>query len=153
MLIGLAVIIILKFHNCSTCIHNESCTHIVLSFIIHISYNNPIESDVKLVIKYSYFSCDGELYTELLFITVEQLLLVTTAVVPNENIFLTRGCKHWDHEYLLNASKSWFSVPVHVLWLLCKFVHDPCKCVVLCLSVYLCQKSFQKGFQTIWAVE
>lgn len=67
---------------------------------------------------------------------------MTTAVVPNEKIFLTRGCKHWDHEYILNASKSWFSVPVHVLWLLCKFVHDPCKCVVLCLSI--CAKSLFK---------
>lgn len=151
MLIGLAVII--SFTTVQHASTTNTCTHIVLSFIIHISYNNPIESDVKLVIKYSYFPCDGELYTELLFITVKQLLFVTTAVVPNEKIFLTRGCKHWDHEYLLNASKSWFSVPVHVLWLLCKFVHDPCKCVVLCLSVYLCQKSFQKGFQTIWAVE
>lgn len=70
---------------------------------------------------------------------------MTTAVVPNERIFLTRGCKHWDHEYFLNASKSWFSVPVHVLWLLCKFVHDPCKCVVLCLSCLPVPKVFSKG--------
>lgn len=47
------------------------CIYIVLFFIIYIFYNYLIELDVKFVIKYLYFFCDGELYIELLFIIVK----------------------------------------------------------------------------------